>query len=74
MPNTNGVHSSGCQSPLGGVIMVRPASFGYDPRTAESNAFQNAPKDGASEKEIRYVTHMVINVNAILIYHNKLMY
>ena len=29
------------------VIMVRPAGFGYDPETANSNAFQHKPNDEA---------------------------
>ncbi len=36
--------SNNVQSPKE-VIMVRPGAFGYDEETAETNAFQQQPRD-----------------------------
>lgn len=34
------------------VLMIRPARFGHDPRTALSNAFQHPPDPGLAQEEI----------------------
>jgi hypothetical protein len=55
LPALTPAHSpseAGNQSPSE-VIMVRPRKFGFDPVTAESNAFQHVPAAGQSEEEIR---------------------
>jgi hypothetical protein len=33
------------------VLMVRPARFGFNPQTAESNAFQNSPEPGGAGQQ-----------------------
>ena len=48
------------------VIMVRPASFGYDPETAESNVFQNKPSnDEETEFQMMALSEFDVAVSAL---------
>jgi hypothetical protein len=42
------MHRTPLRQCAGTVLMVRPASFGYNPQTAGSNGMQQQPPDGAS--------------------------
>ena len=50
------------------VIMVRPAAFGYDPETAESNVFQNKPLNGDhdsfQEKAVKEFDNAVLELQS----------
>ena len=50
------------------LIMVRPAAFGYDPETAESNVFQNKPLNGDhdnfQEKAVKEFDNAVLELQS----------